>query len=190
MGTLDGKNIKPGEYSAKVSVNYDGQIASDELFFEYGSMKIEILEVDVKNVNLGEVAKVNILVQNLWTNTLRNVFVEIILFDTNGAEITRSKSASEDIPGSAKEELIAYWDTEGLDAGTYAGKLLIHYEDKNTEKQIKTIVNQNSIKVEFVGATGQVVAMSGGGNKDIMVLMLFILIGINIGWFIYFKRKK
>jgi len=192
VGRLDTQNIKPGEYTAKVSVNYDNNIANAEIMFEYGSMKIEILSVNIDNIVLGQIAKVNILVKNLWTDIVKNVFVEIIVFDKEENELTRTKSASEDIPGNTEKELIGYWDTKDLKVGTYKGKMLIHYEDKTTEKPIEAVVNQNSIKVNFIGVTGQAVAMSGDGqmNKDILVLLLFILIGINVAWFVYFKKKK
>jgi len=191
VGSWDSKEINPGKYFAKVAVTYDGEVASAETIFDYGNLQIDILEVNVKDFRLGEIAKFNILVQNLWSDTINDVFAEMVVLDKQGDEVIRFKSASEDIPGGSKEELVAYWDTEGIKADTYGGMLIVHYEDKTTEKQIKTIVSQNSIKVEFVGATANVVAMSAeGGNKDILVLILFVLVGINVGWFVYFKKKN
>lgn len=192
VGVWNTEEANPGKYYAKVSVTYDGEVATAETVFDYGNLQIDILEVNVKDFRLGEIAKFNILVQNLWSDTISDVFAEMVVLDEQGDEVIRFKSASENIPGGTKEELVAFWDTEGIKVGTYGGRLVVHYEDKTTEKQIKTIVGRNSIRVEFVGATAQVVALSGEGgvNKDIMVLLLFVLVGINIAWFVYFKKKN
>ena len=184
------KDFNSGKYYAIATVTYDGETTTVEKAFSIGEMLIEILDINVKDFKLGGIAKFNILIENKWSELVENVFAEFIIYDQVGDEIIRFKSASEDIQANSKEELVAFWDTEGIKEGVYDSTLLVHYNDKVTEKELRAVVSLNSIKVEFVGATAEAVAVRQGlNNQGLLMFVILILIVVNVAWFIYFKKR-
>lgn len=183
-------DVNPGKYFAVATLTYDGKTARAEKIFALGDLFIDIVDINVKDFNLGEVAKFNILVENKWNEIVTNVVPEIIISDKNGNEVASFKGAGVNVDSLSKAELNAYWDTEGVNEGTYDGKAVLYYEGKTTEKQLKTDVSLNGIKVSFLGQTAQAVRGGGIGRNSILVTLVILLIIINIGWFIYIKRMK
>ncbi|MCD6590687.1 MAG: hypothetical protein J7K72_01810, partial [Candidatus Aenigmarchaeota archaeon] len=185
-------DVNPGMYHAVVTVNYDGKIASVEKNFGVGALRIEVLDVKVKNFVLGGIAKFEINVQNKWNQKVSDVYAEMEITNQNGDRVASIKSASVDIDPLQRATLYAYWDTEGVDKGTYDAKLILHYAGKKTEKLLKTYVSIDSIKTEVVGITARVLTARGGGGPgtDILVPAVVILIMINLVWLFYFMRRK
>ncbi len=181
-------DINPGKYYAKLTLTYDGEVAYSERVFDVGTLDVEVVDINVKDFKLGEIAKFNILVDNTWADGINEIYVELIISE-NGEEIGKFKSASENIEGLSKGELTAFWDTAGVEEGSYDAKIVLYYGDKTVEKNMKTVISLNNI--EFDLFAGAVVARSGGVDKsDVIVIALVVLVIINIGWFIYFRRRK
>jgi len=181
----------PGLYHAKMTLRYDGKIAKSEQNFYIGEIFIELLDISVKNFRLGGVAKFELTVENKWNDMLKNVFAEIEMRNQKGDVVGKFKSTSADIGALAKEVIIAYWDTENIESGQYDATIALNYGDgKKTESQFKADVSIDSIKFSLIGATAQVV---GGGasifSSPLVALLVVILIIINVGWFIYFRRR-
>ena len=183
-------DINPGKYFAKLSVSYDGDVTEYEREFEVGSSEIEIKDITVRDFKLGEIAKFEILVENKWADTMRNVYTELIIKES-GTEIGRFKSASEDVGSLAKETLIAYWDTAGVEEGVYDATVILYYNEKSASQDMKAHISLTSIYFDAFG-TGLVTSSTSGG-VNWMAIGLGVLIIINIAWFIFFKlrnRKK
>ena len=182
------EGVNPGKYYAVAKVRYDGKSARAETVFGVGGLLLDLLDISIKNFRLGGVAKFDILVQNLANEKLENIYAEMIVKDNN-AEVARFKSTTENIEPLEKKELIAYWDTESVKEGTYDATLILHHGDKTIEKQIKVFVTLDSIETSLFG--GRAVAVGKGLRKETMIFLLVtVLILINIGWFIYFKKRK
>ena len=185
-------NVNPGLYHAVVTLNYDGQTAKIERNFGVGALRIEVLDVKVRNFVLGGIAKFEINVENKWNQKIENVFAEMVINKENGDHVASPKSASIDIESLQRATLYAYWDTEGVDKGVYDVKMILHYADKTAEKMLKTNVQLESIETEFVGITARAVTAQGGPGPgaDYLVPLVLIMVMINAGWFFYFRRKK
>jgi len=183
-------DINPGKYFAKLSVSYDGDIAEYERTFEVGSSEIEIKDITVRDFKLGEIAKFEILVENKWADTMKNVYTELTIKE-NGNKIGTFKSASEDVGSLTKETLIAYWDTAGVEEGVYDATVVLYYNEKSASQDMKAHISLSSIYFDAFG-TGLVTSPTSGG-VNWMAIGLGVLIIINISWFIFFKfrnRKK
>jgi hypothetical protein len=181
----------PGIYHAVATVNYDGKITTAEKNFAIGNLFIEVEGVTVKNFVLGGIAKFEIDVESKWNQRISNVYAEMKITDSKGDTIASFKSASIDIEPLQRATLYAYWDTEGVEKGAYDATLRLHYADKTTERKLKTYVEIDSITTEIIGVTAK--AITGErptGRPDILTPLVIILIMINAGWFVYFKRKK
>lgn len=177
--------VNPGKYYAKLTLVYDGEVAEYESVFQVGEANVKILDIYSKGFKLGQVAKFNILVENGWSEKIKDVYTDLLISE-KGQEIGRFKSATEDIDSLAKQELTAYWDTAGVKVGEYDAKIALHYDDKVVEKDMKTKISLNSIS--FSGFTGAVV--SDSSNKNLFIGIIVVLVLINVFWFVYFKIKN
>lgn len=184
--------VNPGMYHAVATVNYDGNVAKAEKNFAVGAMRIDVLDVKVRNFVLGGIAKFEINTENKWNQKISDVFAEMSVNDRNGDQVASFKSSSTDVGALQRSTLYAYWDTEGVAKGAYDAKLILHYGGKTSERLLKTSVNLESIDAEIVGMTAKVITAKGGAGPaaDYLVPIVIILIMINAGWFMYFKRNK
>jgi hypothetical protein len=185
-------NVNPGVYHAVVTVNYDGKIARTGEDFGVGRLRIDVLDVRVRSFILGGVAKFEIGVENKWNQRVSDVYAEMVMNDQEGDRIASFKSASVDIGALQRSTLYAYWDTEGVEKGTYDAKLIFHHADKTLEKLLKTYVESEGIRNEIIGVTAKAITRKGemGPGVDVLVPLVLILIMINIGWFFYSRRRK
>ncbi len=182
--------VNPGTYLAKVTVFYDGESKSFEKQFAVGTKALTIESILVNNFQLGEIAKLQILVENKWSSEIKNVFANMLVYDNNNQVMADVKSASETVPALAKKELIAYWDTVGVKEGEYSGKLMVKYGEKSTDKNLVLKVSEDSLDVVGVGYAIRPKTTGKGTNITfILIVLVVILIIVNISLFLFFKRR-
>ena len=180
-------NVNSGNYLAKVTVFYDGESKSFEKQFSVGNPVLSIESILVNNFQLGEIAKLQILVENKWNQELKEVFANLLVYNNNQV-MADVKSSSETIPALTKKELIAYWDTVGVEEGEYDGKLMVKYGQKSTDKNLVLKVSENNLDVVGVGYA---IRPRGGNGIDmtmILIVLVIILLIANLSWFVFFRR--
>ena len=190
---LSGKwnvNVNSGNYLAKVSVFYDGESKNFEKEFAVGTNMMTIESILVNNFQLGEIAKLQILIENKWNQELKDVFENLIVYNNENQIMTDIKSATQDIPPLTKKELIAYWDTVGVKQGEYDGKLMVKYGKKSTEKTLVLKISDYSLDIQGVGYAIRPQGGKGVNITTILVVLVILLLIVNIGWLISFKRRK
>lgn len=188
---LSGKwevSANPGDYLAKVSVFFDGQSQTFEKYFTVGTKTLSIESILVKDFRLGEIAKLQILVENRWNQELKGVFANLLVYNDNDDVMTDIKSASEDIPALTKKELIAYWDTVGVEEGEYNGKLIVKYGEKSTDKNLILKITQDSLDVFGVGYAVRPSGGKGTSLTTILIIIVILLLIVNLAWFVFFRR--
>ncbi len=186
-------DAEAGTYHAVATVTYDGKVTKAENNFAIGSLQVNLKDVNVKNFNLGGVAKFNILVENKWNENIKDLYAQLIITNAAGDVLADVKSATVEIASQQEVVLNTFWDTEGVETGNYNAKVILHFAGKSTEKLMNTEVTINDIKTSFAGGpTAQVIGVSDAGMKQSSIFMLAILalIVINIGWFVYFKKIR
>lgn len=184
-------NVTPGIYRAVAVVDYDNSTIKLERDFFVGKFLLKPLDIAVRNFRLGEIAKFSILVENIANIILKDAYSKILLNDDKGKNIADIKSEPLDVEPLSKKEIGAYWDTENVNKGEYRGKLILGYEDKSSERIIKTTVTENSIKTEIVGITAYAVAtVERKNNLSLLWAIIIVLLVANLAWFIYFKKRK
>lgn len=184
---LDSK-IPSGEYEAIVSINYDNEITEIKKNFNIGEKSLDLLDIIVSDFDLGEIAKFDILVENKWSSDLENVYSNIIVYNEYSEVISDFKSPTLKIDKLSKGKLVAYWDTSGVREGLYNGKIILKYEGKEVEQNIKLDVSENSI--EIIGITGRVIVDEDEEFdlvKFLVILIIFLII-VNIIWFVIVKK--
>src|SRR3989338_499820 len=187
---LSGKwnvNVNSGNYIAKASVFYDGESKNLEKQFAVGTNMLSIESILVNNFQLGEIAKLQILVENKWNQELKTVFANLLVYNQESQIMADVKSAAEDIPALTKKELIAYWDTVGVEEGEYNGKLMVNYGKKSSDKNLILKVSQD--KLDVIGV-GYAIRPRGGKGIDIttiLLILVILLLIVNLAWFVFFK---
>ena len=186
-------DLTPGKYYAKAFATYDNEVTEEiEKLFFVGAVGLEILEIRVnEDFRLGDIAKFNILLENTWTEQIEEVYIEMILNKLDGTELVRFKTPTDSIGPLKRQEFIAYWDTTGMEPGEYESTLLLYYDGEVKEEKLKTVLSLNSIEFFLNGPTGRVAYSGSRVRKEVtLTFLVLMLLGANIVWFVYFKRKK
>jgi len=181
--------VNPGRYKAVITVRYDNEVTTVLKEFNVGEKFLDILEVNVLDFELGGIAKFNALVENKWSSQLHEVYLNILVYNNEGEVMADFKSPTYDIDPLSKTEMVCYWDTAGVQKGTYSGKLVLRYGEKSTERSVEMKISDYSIEV--VGLTGRVIVegKEGGFNlTTILILVIGILVVANVIWFVLIKR--
>ncbi len=184
----------PGSFEAKAKVNYDGKVIEAKTRFNVGGFFLKLIDISVKNFKLGGIAKFNILLENIASEKIKEAFAKMNLNDEKGKAIMNIESQRTPFQPQERKEQQAYWDTENIEKGEYQGKIILNADGKIWENPMTMNVNENSIETKIGPATGMVISSptneeSYFDTKFIIVLLL-VLIGINIGWFIYIKKIR
>ena len=184
-------NANPGLYHAIVTVRYDGEAGKAEKNFYIGNMLVDVLDVSVKDFRLGGIAKFDILAESMWNQPIDDVYAQMVVSDGSESKVADFKSASIDMEPYERTHLYAYWDTEGVNEGDYIAKLTLHYAGRTVEKEVNTRVGLESILTEIVGVSvGAITADQPGFEQSPVVILVVILVAINLGWFLYFRRRR
>jgi len=182
----------PGFYKAVAVIEYDENKITAESNFLVGDFFLELLDVSVEDFTLGQIARFNILVENIGNKLITDAYSELILSNDFG-EVLNTKSASINIDAEERKDMYTYWDTENVGVGEYLGKLILGYEDKSAERRIRTIVEQDTIMTEIIGITALAVGAEKASPKTqryLIPLGIILLVFANVVWIFYFKRKN
>lgn len=85
-------SVNPGRYKAVVTVRYDNEVTTVLKGFNIGEMFLELQEIIVKDFQLGGIAKINALVENKWSSLLKDVYLNILIYNNEGETMADFKS--------------------------------------------------------------------------------------------------
>jgi hypothetical protein len=184
----DSSSVTSGSYLAKVTVFYDNNEINLDKQFKVGEKSINVLEINIKDFRLGGIAKFDALVENSWSEEIKNAYLQIIVYNNEGENMADFKSPLYDIPALSKKEMVSYWDTAGVHEGNYEGKLILRYGEESKERNIQLKITENNIDIS--GLTGRVVIRGEGlfNMKNILIIIIIAIVFMNIIWFIIIKR--
>ena len=185
-------DVSPGIYKAAAVVEYDGKRVAVEKMFLVGDFFLKPLDISVNNFQLGQVAKFNILVENVGNSLIEDAYAKMQLTEETGRMVLDTTSLKTGLISSERKELAAYWDTADIRLGTYEGTLTLGYADKLSEKRIRTIVEQDSIRTEIIGITA--LAIDSGKGEGLKIKWWYIAIALivmaNAVWLVYYRKKQ
>jgi len=182
-------NVNPGKYFAVAYVAYDEKTARAEKIFNVGKATVEILGIDTKNFQLGGIAKMDVQLKSNW-NEMLTIFAELFIKNLDMDQIANVKTPTDNLEPGKDMTLTAYWDTAGVKEGKYYITLRVNFgKDMYIEKQFESALTLNGMSITPLGMTGKVIA-GGSSNKGLMVFLIVVLIIINVGWFIFMRKRK
>jgi hypothetical protein len=179
-----------GEYLAKATLIYDEGVLNFEGAFSVGSKELELKEIVARNFRLGEIAKLEMLVENKWSELISGAYIETKIKNDRGDIVSKFQSPSQSIEPLSKNIFNSYWDTAGVRVGTYDAEVTIHYADKISNNNLKFKVDNNELTI--IGL-GYVVSAEKSGGRDALVTVLVVVIAllvlINILWFMIIRKR-
>ncbi len=183
-------DVPVGTYLAKGTLIYDGETMPLEGQFNVGSQDLELQQITVNNFKLGEIAKIEMLVENKWSEQISGVYSETQVFNEKGEVMADFNSPNYDIPPLEKKVMVSYWDTGGVKQGTYETKVILKYAAKSSEKNLQLKVSSD--KIEIIGLGYVVSESASGGNSSlvtVLVIAVVVLVLINLLWFFIFRKR-
>jgi hypothetical protein len=181
-------DVPVGKYLAKAAIDADGQTINLERLFNIGQTSLEIGQIQINNFKLGQIAKFEMLVENKWSETIKEVYVQTQIFNNDGKVMADFSSAHYDIPALGKQMVAAYWDSAGAKAGTYDASLYLKYGDKSSQKNVKLKVSNNNVEVVGFGFVISEKKLSSS-NSTLITWLIIILVIANLSWFILLRKK-
>jgi len=185
-------DVEIGEYIAKATVIYDDGTIPLEEKFSVGSKELELQEINVAGFSLGEIAKLEMLVENKWSEAIGGAHIVTLIKDAEGDVVSSFESAAQDITALNKEVFVSYWDTAGVIEGDYDAEVSINYGDKTSQKNLKFEVSENELVI--IGL-GYVISNDGGDDGSsntiviVLVIVIVLLVLMNLLWFFLLRKK-
>ena len=185
-------DVEIGEYIAKATVIYDDGTISLEESFSVGSKELELQEINVGGFSLGEIAKLEMLIENKWSEAIVGAHIVTLIKDGEGDVVSSFESAAQDIAALSKGVFVSYWDTAGVRAGDYDAEVSINYGDKTSQKNLKFEVSENELVI--IGL-GYVISREGGEGDSsnmimvVLVIVIVLLVLMNLLWFFLLRKK-
>jgi len=182
--------VNQGVYLAEAIIHYGDEYFTLRKEMNVGNVFVSIEDVKVDGFKLGGIAKFDVDIKNKWNQEIKDVYGELKVLDKEGQGIANVKTLSTDLEGYQEGQLNAYWDTAGINVGSYDVNVILHYAGKTTEKLFQTVVGIDKITVGQIG-TGKV---SGGEDSGtnltlILILLVAVLIIVNLAWFVFLRKR-
>ncbi len=186
-------SVPIGNYKAKVALIYDDKIINLEDEFAVGEANIELQELYVNEFSLGEIVKVNMLLENKWSEAIIGVHSIMEIYSKDGKKLDSIKSPNYDIEPLGKQILSSYWDTSGVKEGSYDTTVSLEYGNKKIDNDLELIVSSNELKVLGLGyviSADKRSSNSSGSNDTVTILIIVIgiLVLVNILWFLVLRK--
>lgn len=181
-------NVPLGKYTAKAVLNYDGNILNLEKTFAIGNETLELQQVTVPNFELGGIAKFEMLIENKWSEPIIGAYSETKVFKNDGNLLAEFKSPTYDLQALTKSIFVSYWDTAGVNEGTYNTSVFMKYGSRYSQQNIQLKVDRDEI---IALGLGFVISEQGGRGKisNVIIIGVIILVLVNVAWFLVLRKK-
>jgi len=169
-----------GNYRAAITVNYDEKSSSLTHEFTVGEMRIEILNINASQILKDSTAKIPITISSKWNGEIENVYATIDI-SKNGQQVTQLKTPSKNVGAWAQDNLETYWETKGLELGSYDASVTLHYADKTTAatkilKIVEAITEETGLQLVL--------------SADMLVTIALLVVVFALAYAFMQKRKK
>ncbi len=177
FANLDTKGLKPGLYKAKAIVHYDGLKKTASSIFKIGTLLVDVVNYTNK-AYAGKINRFDLVVKNRWNNKINNIYADLEL------NALKFKSATTSLAAWQTKTMTLYLDATSLKEGNYNAKVILHYENKTTEKNITiSLIGESNIK-----ETGNAAGSSKTKPFPWEIVALIVMIAVVLA--IILKRKN
>lgn len=186
-------DVPVGNYKARVALIYDGKIINLEDEFKVGEAFIELQDLYVNDFSLGEIVKVDMLLENKWSEPIIGVHSVMEIFSEGGMLLDEISSASYDIEPLSKQVVSSFWDTAGVGEGSYDTTVTLEYGENKVDSELELIVSSDELQVIGLGyviSSDKRSTKSSGNNGMVTILLIIVglLVMVNLLWFLIFRK--
>jgi len=183
-------DVPIGNYRVAASLIYDEGTIPLEAVFSVGTKELELQEINVNDFSLGEIVKLEMLVENKWSEKILDANIETKIKNNEGDVVFTFDSANYDIEPLSKQVFVSYWDTAGVRVGNYETDISIRYDDKVSEKSLEFEVSEDELVI--IGLGYVISADEKGDNSNlvlVLIVVIVVLVLINMLWFLLLRKK-
>jgi hypothetical protein len=163
-----------GKYIAQAVISYGDEVLLIEKELEIGEALITIRDIRIVKFRLGDISRMDILLENNWNEDMPGVLTKTVIYDASSNVVSDFDSSPVDIGQSSTKEVPSYWETQGVEPGNYVLNIVLEYLGKKNEKSYQVAVDEDSMTF-LDGATGNVIESP---NEDINMVPALILVGL------------
>ncbi|MCM2325577.1 MAG: hypothetical protein NDI94_03885 [Candidatus Woesearchaeota archaeon] len=166
-----------GRYIAQAVISYNDEVLLIEKELEIGEAQITVKDLRTVKFKLGDIAKLDILLENNWNEDITNILTKTVIYDESSNIISDFSSSPVDINKESTKEVPSYWETQEVEPGNYVINIMLEYLGKRNEKSYEVSVDEDSFIV-LNGATGNVVQSEKEDFNMIPFLSIIAIIAI------------
>jgi hypothetical protein len=177
-------NLSAGIYSINGSFTYDGvSYASTKTGqFRVGRMSVDIID-STPQVYINSTNKLYITIESEWAGNINDVYAKIT---TPNGKIIKTPNVDMISAGGAQKavaQLEAYWETDGLNVGTYDLDISVFYKGESNSKRMK---------IDLIEGTPPIIEKpkSEINSTLIMIVVSVIVILFILLYFFVFRKNS
>lgn len=138
------QKIQDGVYQAKLDITYDQVNKVIEKQVAIGQILVTINSMQIADFELGDIAKIDLEVENQWNRDLDNLNLEMEVVKNNRVHGSY-RSEDFNLKAKSKKNISTYWDTQGKPLGDYDAHFTVNYAGQRTEKSFVLTLQEQGI---------------------------------------------
>lgn len=172
-GTLETKNLAPGEYQAFAEVSWGEKTTIHNQTFRVGEFLVDIVDYDYR-FEQGKINPFTIKIANKWNTKIEEVYATVSITDV-GKLVGDFKTVSVETNPWEIKNITGYFDTAALEPKRYTAKIVINYDGATTSKLVAIYIDPPVTKVY---------------RNYIIIGILIVLLIISLFVYLVWKIKK
>ena len=178
-----------GRYTTQAIISYNDEVLLIEKEIEVGEILIKIKDIKVVRFKLGDISRMDLLLENTWNEDIEKVLAKTEIYDEHSNKISTYDSSPVDIGPNSEKEIPVYWETQEVEPGNYILNVILEYFGKKTEKSYEIAVDEDSMTF-LDGTTGRVISGSEESDNKFNPIGVLVFIVITLGLIIIKMSKK
>ena len=138
-GTLDTRNLPPGEYIAFATVDWEEKQTILNQTFRIGEFLVDIIDYDYQ-FEQGKINPFRIEIENKWNTKIEKVYATVSITDV-GLLVGDFKTVSVDTNPWEIKNITGYFDTTNLESKRYTALISLSYGGATTSKLVAIYIN-------------------------------------------------
>ena len=123
-------------------MEYDGETKEmGTKKFNIGTLSIGVFNISSRKFENNKINKFDIDVESKW-NKAADTYAEVSLTDLTGEDIAKFKTQTITVEGWRKSIVPAYFDVKNIESGSYMMNVIIHYEEKTSQRKFVVYVGE------------------------------------------------
>jgi hypothetical protein len=170
---FDTTGLQPASYKVKAEISYNGKKAHKENTFRIGSLSVDILDF-TKSFKKDAINKFKLKVKSGWNDEIKSIKGAVTV-NKDGVPMKAFETLTSNLLPWEVKELEGYFDTEGLDYGTYDAIITVIYDNERTTTTSSILIEEEST-AELVEETPEASSFISLTTLLIIIIVLLLVL--------------